>query len=230
MNNLDKIIEKITAEAQGEADAIFAAAAAKAAQIMEEGENRAGDTVVRARKKAERDSLATVERAYSTADMKKREIILGTKIGLIGKAFEDAEKKLCELPDKEYCTFVGRLLADAVSERVETVDKLRREYGDEEEYSLDFEAIFCEKDKKRAPAVIKAAKTFLKKISPELGETEIAISEEYADIAGGLILRYGDIETNCSVGSVLSDIREAMEPKVAEILFAKKPETEEELV
>lgn len=228
MNNLDKIIGKINAQAQSEADAVFAAGAAKAAQIMEEGEHRASDTVTRAEKKAQRDSLAVVERAYSTADMKKREIILGTKVGLIGKAFSDAERKLLELDDKAYCAFVGHLLCDAVSERVETVEKLRREYGDEEEYSLDFEALFNEKDKReRAAGIIKTAKAYLKKLSPEMGNTEIRVCEETANIAGGLILRYGDIETNCSVEAVIAGARETLEPKVASILFAKKTETEE---
>lgn len=231
MNNLDKIIEKINDQAQGEADAIFAAATSKAAQIMEDGENRAGDTVVRAQKKAERDTAAAIERARSTADMKKREILLGTKVGLLGKAFAEAERKLLELPADEYCDFAAHLLCDAVSDRVETVDKLRREYGDEEEYSLDFEAIFNAKDKEAYGAdIVKRAKALLKKISADMGKTEIRVSDETAAIDGGLILRYGDIETNCSVEAVIAGAREKSEATAASILFAKGAETEEELV
>ena len=132
-----------------------------------------------------------------------------------------AEEKLLSLDDKAYCTFVGHLLADAVKERTESVQRLRMEYGDEEDYSLNFEAVFCEGDKKkRAASSVKTAKALLKKMSPELGETEIAISESVADIKGGTILRYGDIETNCSVEAVISAARGTMEPRVAEILFS----------
>ena len=225
MNNLDKIIDKIMLEAKGEADKILVAGTKVAADVMEEGENRASDTLARAKRKAERDSLATIERAYSTADMKKREIILGTKVGLIGKVFQEAEAKLTALDDRDYCIFAAHLLCDAVSERVETVEKLKSEYGDEEDYSLDFEAVFNAHDKEsRGSEIVKTAKTFLKKISPELGKTQIRISEESANISGGLILRYGDIETNCSVEAVIAGARETLEPKVARVLFAPKTE------
>lgn len=225
MNNLDKIIERIMLEAKDEADKILVEGTKASAEIMEEGENRASDTVARAKRKAERESLATVERAYSAADMKKREIILGTKVGLIGKVFQEAQTKLSELDSGDYCVFTAHLLCDAVSERVKTVEKLKSEYGDEEDYSLDFEVVFNSHDKEsRGAEIVKTAKAFLKKLSPELGKTPIRISDESADISGGLILRYGDIETNCSVEAVVADARETLEPKVAGVLFAPKTE------
>lgn len=220
MNNLDKITDRINEEARSEADSIIAAAVSRAAQITEDGEHRINDAAKMAQKTAEKETLATIERAYSAADMKKREILLGTKVGLISKAYRLAEEKILALDDTEYCIFAGHLLCDAVADRIATVEKLRDEYGDEEEYSLDFEAVFNEKDKElRAPVIVKTAKMFLKKISAELGKTEITVSDDSAPISGGLILRYGDIETNCSVEAVLADIKEETEADVARILF-----------
>lgn len=225
MNNLEKITGRIIDEALAEADSIIAAAVESAAQITEDGEHRINDAVKMAQKTAEKETLSTIERAYSTADMKKREILLGTKVGLIAKAYRLAEEKILNLDDREYCIFAGHLLCDAVADRVATVEKLRAEYGDEEEYSLDFEAVFNAKDKElRAPVIVKTAKMFLKKISTELGKTEISVSSDTADISGGLILRCGDIEINCSVEAVIADIREETEPDVARILFTQNSE------
>lgn len=221
LNNLDKIIDKIMNEAKAEAEAIITEATTYAEGVTAESADTTSDILKLAEKNAERESFATVERAYSTADMKRREIMLATKVGLISKAFADAEQKLVSLSDEDYCIFTGHLLADALADRVETVEKLRLEYGDEEEYSLEFEVVFNKKDKEeRAADILKKAKAFLKKKSAALAKTVINVSEETADITGGLILKYGDTETNCSVASVIADERENAEGRVCEILFA----------
>lgn len=229
MNNLDKIIEKINLQAKSEADSCLARATADAARIMEEGENRASDILLRAKRQAERETLATVERAYSTADMKKREILLGTRVGLINKTFADAEKKLCSLDTKAYSSFCVKLICDAVCERTRAVERLFAEYGDEEEYSTNFEAVFNENDKKaHGGAIVRGAKTQLKKLFPEGSVPTLRLSENTADISGGVIIRYGDIETNCSVEAVVSEIRSSTETEVFELLFAPKPENGDE--
>lgn len=221
MNNLDKITDRITDEAKKEADAIIKAAVENASALSEDAETSASDKIAMAKKTADRETLAAIERAYSAADMKKREILLAAKVGLINRVFADAEEKLLALDTKEYNIFVGHLLADAVSERTETVQKLREEYGDEEEADCCFEAIFNGEDKKtRASSILKNAKSYLKKKYPDREAANISVSEKTADIRGGVILRCGDIEINCSVESVIADMRTTWESKVAKILFS----------
>lgn len=221
MQNLDKITDKIMAEAQHRADGILAEANAAAERITGEADERALTVLAGAKNRAEREALAAAQRAYSSADMKGREIMLATKVGLINKVFREARRQLLELEDGDYCVFVAHLLADAAAERIETVERLRAEYGDEENDCLDFEVLFAEGDREtRAPLIIKTAKAFLRKKSAALGKTPFKISEESADIDGGVILRYGDIETNCSVDTVIAAAREKLEGRVAEILFS----------
>ena len=40
-----------------------------------------------------------------------------------------------------------------------------------------------------------------------------------ADIDGGLILRYGNTETNCSISALLEEMRRGLESRISAILF-----------
>ena len=51
-------------------------------------------------------------------------------------------------------------------------------------------------------------------------DISVSVAEETADIRGGLILRYGDIETNCSVKAVISSLRADTESEVVKVLFS----------
>lgn len=221
MQNLDKITDKIMAEANDRAQQILLAADSEAERITDDARESAILILEKAKKRADREALASAERAYSSADMKQREIMLATKVGLINKVFKEAHKRLLELPEEEYCTFAAHLLADAATERIEAAKHLRKTYGDSEDCCVDFEVIFRAEDKEtRAPVIIKTAKALMRKKSATLGRTPFAQSDECASIDGGLILRYGDIETNCSIDAVIADARERLEGRVAEILFA----------
>ena len=50
----------------------------------------------------------------------------------------------------------------------------------------------------------------------------LKLSEQSADIDGGLILRFGRVELNCSLSTVLQDLRREMEGRIAAILFPQK--------
>ncbi len=49
----------------------------------------------------------------------------------------------------------------------------------------------------------------------------IALSNEIRDIDGGFILKTGRIETNNSFNSLISAVREEIEPKIVEVLFGE---------
>ena len=48
---------------------------------------------------------------------------------------------------------------------------------------------------------------------------KLRLSNEIANIDGGLILRYGSVETNCSISALLAGMRRELEPKISAILF-----------
>ena len=42
------------------------------------------------------------------------------------------------------------------------------------------------------------------------------------EISGGLILRFGNVELNCTLDVLMADIRRELTPRVAEILFGER--------
>ena len=51
------------------------------------------------------------------------------------------------------------------------------------------------------------------------GGKRLRLSDETRDIAGGLILRSGSVETNCSVDLLMEMCRGELAGKVADVLF-----------
>lgn len=217
MNNLDLIIEKILSEAKAEAEAIIARSYNEAADIASDTESKVGIISKAAERRCFKEYEDAIRRAEGTADMKKREIILKTKVGLIEKAFSEAEKRIFALSTEEYSQFLSKLIADAVRDRLDQVAEMKELYGEDEDndYCTSFSVTFNKKDKKEFSAeAVKNAKLILKK------RIAIAIETKTADISGGVIIRYGDIETNCSVEALLNEARANCEAQVANILFA----------
>ena len=216
MNNLDLIIEKIISEAKSEADAIVANACTKAAEIASETESKVAVINKSSDRHCFKEYEDAIKRAESTADMKKREIILKTKIGLIEKAFAEAEKRIYALAPEEYSQFLSKLIADAMRDRLDQVAEMKELYGEDEDndYCTTFSVMFNQKDKKEfSTEAVKNAKLILKK------RIAIAIETKTANISGGVIIRYGDIETNCSIEALMNEARINCEAQVAKLLF-----------
>ena len=48
---------------------------------------------------------------------------------------------------------------------------------------------------------------------------KLTVSEDTADISGGVIVRFGGIETNCSIDALVRQQRSALATEVAQVLF-----------
>lgn len=217
MNNLDKIIEKILDEAKAESEVILASANAAIEEINEQTLKGAEAIVAETKMRSEKEASVAIQRAEGSALMKRREVLLRAKVELIERTFQLALEKLTTLPPEEYLELLANLIADAIRERLENVAEMKSLYGKDEDndYCTTFSVVFNEADKKAYSAeATKAAKAILKK------RMAITVEKECADICGGVIVRYGDIETNCSIEAVIASAKEATEAKVAEMLFS----------
>ena len=77
--------------------------------------------------------------------------------------------------------------------------------------------IFCEADRKRVgQAVTEQANALLQKAGKP---AELTLSAETRPMCGGVVLKDGLIETNCSIGTMVSGLRPALSGKVAACLF-----------
>lgn len=198
MNGIDKIIAHLEADAQQEIDALNAEAQAQCDEILAAARAEA-DARYAERMKAGRAEVALqAERLASAAELEEKKEILAYKQGLVKETFAAAEAALAALPETEYVAFLARLAANAA------------DFGEEE-------LIFNKRDAARLGKQVAGEANKLLRARGLSGG--LKVSEETREISGGVILRHGNIESNCSIAALLESERSALATPVAEILF-----------
>ena len=122
---------------------------------------------------------------------------LAAKVALLDEVFEKARKRIKELSEEEYQSFITLHMINAVQS------------GDEE--------VLIGTDEKRIDHAL------IKQINRKLGpgyKENLQLAEDRADINGGFILRRGKICVNASIEVLLAEARDKFEIELAEELFA----------
>lgn len=198
MNGIEKITARLTRDAQAEIDAVNAEADAVCAAITAEYEAKAAEAYEKRMAKGKADCASRSERMAATADMEQRKATLAFKQEMVGEAFEKAVDAIVAMPREEYIDFLASLAAAAANR------------GDEE-------IVFSATDKDAVGAeVVKRANALLKQKG---AKAALSLGAETADICGGLMLRSGNVETNCDVDTLVKMHRASLSSQVAEILF-----------
>lgn len=205
MNGIEKITGQIDADVQKEIDAALDQARAQAREIEARYDSQAQTQAEAIRRKGEQDAALRQERLVDVARLEARKTILAAKQDMVGQAFDLALKKLLELPDQEYTALLAKLAVAASRTGHEQV-------------------IFSQKDRSRygKQAVTMANDMLAKKAGPRADESagRLTLAEESRPMAGGLILRDGRVETNCSFEVLIHLQRDALSAEVARALFA----------
>lgn len=199
MNGIEKITAKLEAEARAEIASVNAEAAARCEEIKKEYEKKAQDEYWKRVQAGTKNCEIRVERMASAADMESKKSILAFKQEMVSRAFDRAVENISKLPGEDYIAFLAGQTAKAASTGKE-------------------ELIFNARDRKEFGAdTVKAANALLKKKGID---ASLTVSNETRDIPGGLIVRQGNIEVNCSVDILVQLYRNELASQVAEILFA----------
>ena len=83
---------------------------------------------------------------------------------------------------------------------------------------MPFEVLLPEAHKKKfGRAIISGAEKSI--ALKNLTVPKIKLSKDSAPIDGGFIVKYGDVQTNCSVSAMISSLKERTYAKVASVLF-----------
>ena len=199
MKGTEKIIAHIRSDAQAQADAIIAQAEQKCASIREDFENKAKNsynTRLRAGVKACEDRVDSLKRID---EMEQRKSMLALKQQKVSESFALALRKLGEMPESDYVAFLAKLAAAA-------------SVTGEEELVLNA--------KDRAAVGAKAVEAANAALKAEGRTAKLTLSADTADIAGGLLLRRGNIEANCSTELLVDLCRDEMAAELSDVLFA----------
>ena len=222
VTGLEKITGKILSEAQADAAHTIAEAQAKCDAVRAEYARRADALVEQQREDARREGERLTARAKSGVAMDKRNILLAARADMIDETYAAAYAELKSLPEEDYLALLVRLLTDAlVTCREERKQNLAL-YGDEEVTAEpeQYEVILNPRDRDTYGEKLLAGVRRAVVGKVETGVLDkLVLSSDTAHIDGGLILKYGDVETNCSFEVVFADVRERTEAEVSRMLF-----------
>ena len=199
MIGIDKITARIEAEAKEAADVIRAQAQTQAADIAAEFEKEAAAARASILERGTIKAQEREEGLISLAQMETKKMVLAAKQEVLDKAFALAGEKLAALPKDQKLQILSEMAVKASSTGTESVllnARDREQIGD----SL----VVCTNEK-------------LKKAGRK---HELTLSEETADISGGMILKDKKVEVNCSFETLLRLNKKEIAGQVAGLLFS----------
>ena len=198
MNGIDRITDRIESDAREQAKAIIAEAEAKCAEIRKENEKKAQERYLQLIRNGTKDCESGLERRKSAAEMDAKKSVLALKQDCVAEAFDMAKRRLADMPEDSYVGFLASLAASAAADG-------------------SGEIILSARDRERCgKAVLERANAALaaKGLTPAL-----TLAADSREISGGLILRQGGVEVNCSIEALVEALKGPMTADVARTLF-----------
>ena len=192
MKGTEKIIAHIEADAQAQADAVLGEARQRCEAIKARFDDKAARLYSDRIREGVKACQDQEDSALRISRMEARKSVLSVKQEMVEKSFDLAVQQIVALPDEKYTAFLANLVKKAGPA------------GDEE-------ILLNAADRARVgEALIKAVNA---------DGAKMKLSDETRDIKGGLILRRGSIETNCSVELLVELCRGELSAKLADVLF-----------
>ncbi len=221
LNGLEKITDKILADANERAAKILADSEAECERIRAEYEAKAAAIRDRLLSEAESEGMAHVARAKADASNLRRNLLLEKQSELIDGVFDAALENTKKLPDASYIELLSGLLSAAFLEQIETEQAVSALGGDEESEPIEaYELLLNARDRERCGVrVIEETKKHLQNKAPAEKLDRLVLGEKPVSIDGGLILRAGAVEANCSLSLLFALLREELEAEVSRALF-----------
>lgn len=199
MSGIEKITEKILSDAENQREVIINEANTKAKELIERAKAQAKEeynsTISDANKKAEdADRVSS-----SSGELTYRRLVLEAKTDILDNILKDTALALNEMPLTDYFEALSKMVISHTHKGKNGLIRLNKT------------------DKNRLPA------DFLEKINSSLGsDSLLTIDEATADIDGGFLLIYGNIEENCDFRAVVSSKANKLSDIAADMLFSKE--------
>lgn len=193
MNGIEKIIDRISGDAQVEIDAILNQAKAEAAEITAKYEAQAKAEADDILARGTRAAAEREERLVSVAQLECRKGQLAAKQEVIDATFQLALKKLLALPEADYVALLANLAAQAAP-------------------NGKGKLIFSQADRARVGQAVVAA-------ANEKLNGSLALAEETRPLNGGFVLCDGAVEVNCSFDTLVRLQKAELTGEVTGVLF-----------
>ncbi len=196
MTGLEKILAQIKDEAAKEASDIRAKGEDEAKRIVQEATAEAEAKAARVLAAANAQTADVAQSRESALALQRRQRILAVKQEMLAETLQKALDSLYALPADAYFELLCRLAAANAQ-------------PGKGELALN------DADKKRLPA------DFEMKLAAALPKgTALAVCDQTRPIDGGFVLKYGDVEENCSFKAIFSAREDEFSDLARELLFS----------
>lgn len=192
MTGLEKIIDQIEREAKESAEKEMEKTREEAEQILTEAAQEIEQIKIAYVKQTDSQVELLLKRGEAAAALKRRKILLKAKQQVIMELLTQAKEDILNLPEDEYFSLLTRML---------------KEYSSHGQCELKL----SERDLNRVPDSFKTM----------LEQKGITLSKDSANIDGGFILSYGEIEENCSFEALIAASKEDLQDKISAVVFAE---------
>ena len=190
MTSSEKILAGIAEESKAQADKINSDAEKQAAEITAAAKTEAETDAGKIRAAAEKKAELIINSGKSSAGLLKRDTALNCRRELIEKALNFVADTVNAYGDKDYFDFLLTLIK-------------------KEKLNGKGEVYLSVKDKARDTASFKS----------ELSALDLTLSDTFADINGGFILKYGDIQINGELSALIHEKRDVLTDELNKALF-----------
>lgn len=190
MTSSEKILAGIAEEAKAQADKINSDAEKQAADITAAAREEAESEAEKIKAEAEKKAELIISSGKSSAELLKRDTALNCRRGLIEKALITVADTVNAYSDSDYFDFLLTLIK-------------------KEKPNSKGEVYLSVKDKARDTAFFKS----------ELEALGLTLSDNFADINGGFILKYGDIQINGELSALIHEKRDVLTDELNKALF-----------
>ncbi|MBE6702106.1 MAG: hypothetical protein E7585_01675 [Ruminococcaceae bacterium] len=219
MTGLEKITERILADAKEKARGILEAAQNDCRQMAAEYAEQAERIREEIADRAMAESEDMIARSKSAAAMARRNILLAAKGEILDETFAAAKTHICDTDYGKYRELLVALLSCALMEQAKN-EQASLALGDEVAAFDAYEVFLNEQDLRRfGNRIVEDARRVTERRIGAERAAKLRLSDTPAEIDGGLILRYGDTEANCSLSVMLAQMRRELEGRVSQILF-----------
>jgi V/A-type H+-transporting ATPase subunit E len=219
MTGLDKVTGKIIADAEADARVILDRAEAECAAVKEKYAAATEAELEKLREENDRECQSLIIRARSSAAMAKRNALLEARAALLDEAYALAERQIKNLNPEQYLDLLQKMLRSALKNQLAGEEESMRLYGEDISPAV-YEVILNSRDRDTyGETLLPAFRTGYGAKLPETAHAKLRMAAETAPIDGGLVLRCGPVETNCSLAMLMAENRRETEAKVSRILF-----------
>lgn len=196
MTGLENIINRIQQDSTARSDEILADAQKKCEQILAQAEQSSRNAAAKIAGDAEKECAVILSMARSGAEQIEKRAVLEAKVAVLNETLEGLLTELLHLPEDRYFAVLLKLAQENAMSGTCTAKLSARDLG---RLPSDFEQK-------------------LRNVLSEKGAV-CTLSREAADIEGGLVLLYGDIEVNCSFRAIIDANADFYKAEISKIIF-----------